>query len=552
MAMFSLAGRFAGDEGAAERYAVGMVALAGMQIVQGGITQTFHYERQFGTLWVLFSSAGSRTVAYLSRGVLHYGNALLSAATTLVFAWLLFDVALPEANWAIVIAAIALMSLSSVAFWLMMGSFVIVLRDWFSAPALAYGLIIALTGAFIPRDALPAPLGDLGLVLPLTWALPALREALGQGETDVAPRCSASSASRSPTWSWGCSCSGLWSGEREPTARTTRCEERRMNDRPQYAVECEALGRVYRFSRGLGRGGTQETVALDDLNLTIAPGSVFGLLGPNGAGKTTTVRILSTLLTPTSGTARVLGHDVVEAPARVRERIGLILGGDRGLYTRLSGRQNLSYHAALNHMDRKRARERREELLGLVGLSNAADTAVERYSRGMKQRLHIARGLLTEPDVVFMDEPTIGLDPVGAQEVRAMIPELAAAGHTILLTTHYMFEADQLCDEVAIINEGKLVARDTPAAVRRRFATFRVVELAVREADLALADRLGALPGVEHVQVGSDGALQTFSIRIPPDADLRSAVEETVGPDNVESLLQRDPTLEEAYLALLS
>ncbi len=118
--------------------------------------------------------------------MLHYGNALLSAATTLVFAWLLFGVALPEADWAVLIGAIALMSLSSVAFWLMMGSFVIVLRDWFSAPALAYELIIALTGAFIPRDALPAPLGDLGLLLPLTWALPALRDALGQGETDVA------------------------------------------------------------------------------------------------------------------------------------------------------------------------------------------------------------------------------------------------------------------------------------------------------------------------------------------------------------------------------
>ncbi|MYB41876.1 MAG: ABC transporter ATP-binding protein [Chloroflexi bacterium] len=325
-----------------------------------------------------------------------------------------------------------------------------------------------------------------------------------------------------------------------------------MNDQPQYAVECEALGRIYRFSRGIGRGSTQETVALDDLNLTITPGSVFGLLGPNGAGKTTTVRILATLLTPTSGTARVLGYDVVDEPKRVREHIGLILGGDRGLYTRLSGRQNLSYHAALNHMDRRRARERREELLALVGLSDAADTAVERYSRGMKQRLHIARGLLTEPEVVFMDEPTIGLDPIGAQEVRTMIPELAAAGHTILLTTHYMFEADQLCDEVAIINEGKLVARDTPAAIRRRFATFRVIELAVREPDLGLADRLGALPGVEHVAVGSDGALQTFSIRVPPDADLRSAVEETAGSDNVESLLQRDPTLEEAYLALLS
>ncbi|MYI82917.1 MAG: ABC transporter permease [Chloroflexi bacterium] len=186
MAMFSLAGRFAGDEGAAQRYAVGMIALSEMQIVQGGITQTFHYERQFGTLWVLFSSSGSRIVAYLSRGVLHYGNALLSAATTLLFAWLLFGVALPEADWAVVVAAVVLIALSSMTFSLMMGSFVIVLRDWFSGPALSYGLIIALTGAFIPRDALPAPLDDLGLLLPLTWALPALRDALGQGETDVA------------------------------------------------------------------------------------------------------------------------------------------------------------------------------------------------------------------------------------------------------------------------------------------------------------------------------------------------------------------------------
>ena len=186
MVMFSLAGRFAGDEGAAERYAVGMVALAGMQIAQGGITQSFHRERQSGTLWVLFSSAGSRTVAYLSRGVLHYGNALLSAITTLVFAWLLFGVALPEADWVVVTAGILLIALSSVAFSLMLGSFVIVLRDWFSAPALSQGLIIALTGAFIPRDVLPPLLSDIGLVLPITWALPALRDALGQTDADVA------------------------------------------------------------------------------------------------------------------------------------------------------------------------------------------------------------------------------------------------------------------------------------------------------------------------------------------------------------------------------
>src|SRR5262245_55553234 len=212
------------------------------------------------------------------------------------------------------------------------------------------------------------------------------------------------------------------------------------------AIVCEELRRVY-------PGGNKETVALDALNVTVPQGTVFGLLGPNGAGKTTTVRILSTLLTPTSGHASILGYDVMKQTAQVRDHIGFILGGDRGLYGRLTGQENLEYFAALNHIESRTAGARIADLLKLVGLTERKDDLVEKYSRGMKQRVHIARGLLTDPDVVFMDEPTIGLDPIGAQEIRAVIPQLASQGKTVLLTTHYMYEADFLCESIALMNK---------------------------------------------------------------------------------------------------
>jgi ABC-2 type transport system ATP-binding protein len=212
------------------------------------------------------------------------------------------------------------------------------------------------------------------------------------------------------------------------------------------AVVCVGLGRVYERR---AKRATQTTVALDGLDLEIAPGCVYGLLGPNGAGKTTTVRILATLLTPTSGTARVLGHDVEHDARQVRRRIGLVLGGDRGLYWQLTGRENLRYFAALSHLPARSADERVDEVLGLVSMTDGADRLVEQYSRGMRQRIHIARGLLTDPDVIFMDEPTTGLDPESADELRRLVPVLVDRGKTILLTTHYMFEADQLCERLA-------------------------------------------------------------------------------------------------------
>ena len=230
------------------------------------------------------------------------------------------------------------------------------------------------------------------------------------------------------------------------------------------AIECEELGRRYE-SRGL-LGRRSETVALDGLSLQIPRGAVFGLLGPNGAGKTTTVRILSTLLLPSWGSARVLGHDVEREAKEVRKRIGLALGGERGLYGRLSGRDNLRYFGALQHMAGRDAGRRIDEVLELVGLADAGGTLVERYSRGMRQRLQIGRALLARPEVIFLDEPTIGLDPQGAREFRQLVPDLAASGATVLLTSHYMLEVDQLCETICVINEGREVALGSPEEIQ--------------------------------------------------------------------------------------
>lgn len=313
---------------------------------------------------------------------------------------------------------------------------------------------------------------------------------------------------------------------------------------PSAAIECVDLCRVYR-----GKGG--ETVALDALSLSVEAGSVFGLLGPNGAGKTTTVRILSTLLAPSGGSAAVLGYDVERDTAEVRRHIGLAIGGDRGFYNRLTGRQNLHYFAALAGLAPSEARRRCGDLLDLVRLGDRADEKVERYSRGMKQRLHLARALIARPRVLFLDEPTLGLDPAIAQEFRALVPQLASEGVTVLLTTHYMLEADQLCDELAVIDRGRLVASGTPSAVKARFGDASVVELTVRSAAPDLLDRARALPGVEFAETGADGVFTRLRVFAGEGGDVRDAVLDLCGRDNVEGITTRSRTLEEAYLALL-
>ncbi len=315
------------------------------------------------------------------------------------------------------------------------------------------------------------------------------------------------------------------------------------------AVECTNLSRTYSSRNMMGR--RQDFVALKNLNLEIPRGAIFGLLGPNGAGKTTTVRILSTLLTPTSGTARVLGYDVEAQVKQVRRNTGFILGGERGLYGRISGEQNMRFFAALNHINPGEAKRRTEQLLDRVGLTEHAKTAVENYSRGMKQRLHIARGLLTDPPVLFMDEPTIGIDPIGAQELRNYVPELASEGKTILLTTHYMAEADMLCDTIAIIDRGELAAVGTPSEIKRRFSRLGIIEVTVNRPREELVAEILEVDEIERVESLAEGPFQKLTISVTYGADLRDRIVETVGAENIENLVSRDPTLEEAYINIL-
>src|SRR6266705_3079808 len=220
------------------------------------------------------------------------------------------------------------------------------------------------------------------------------------------------------------------------------------------AIESAELRRTYKTHTGTFRRRAKEIEAVRGVSFAVEPGELFGLLGPNGAGKTTTIKMLITLLLPTSGEARVLGLNVVDEAREVRKRIGYVFGGDRGLYERLSAYDNLRYFAELYGVSGKAQRARIDEVLELVGLKGREQERVEGYSRGMRQRLHIARGILHDPEVVFLDEPTIGVDPVGARELRETIAGLAAAGKSVLLTTHYMFEADALCDRIAIIAQG--------------------------------------------------------------------------------------------------
>jgi len=219
--------------------------------------------------------------------------------------------------------------------------------------------------------------------------------------------------------------------------------------------------------------------AVDGIDLVVEPGEIFGLLGPNGAGKTTTMKMLATLLIPTSGTIRVLGVDPLERPREVRARLGAMLSGERSLYWKLTGRENLEYFAALYHVPPGETKARIASVLAAVKLADRADDYVERYSTGMRQRLALARALLPNPPLVVLDEPTVGLDPQASRDLRDRVRELKAQGRTVLLTTHYMEEADQLCDRVAIIDHGRIVAMDTPAALKRTIRAEEVVHLEI-------------------------------------------------------------------------
>ena len=258
------------------------------------------------------------------------------------------------------------------------------------------------------------------------------------------------------------------------------------------------------------------------------------------------------MLLPTSGRLRVLGYDVVAQPRQVRRRVGYVFGGDRGLYERLSGLDNLRYFAELYAVPPREQRARIGELLELVGLTGRERERVEGYSRGMRQRLHIARGLLHRPDVLFLDEPSIGLDPVGARELRAAVKTLVDNGTTVLLTTHYMFEADELCDRIAVLAKGQIVATGTPADLKRRVTGGNVVEVEVFGVPDGVLGRIQALPGIRSALIEERGQAQLLTVRVAPGAEVIQPVLGCLDGTRVGRFVTREPTLEDAYVELVT
>lgn len=285
-------------------------------------------------------------------------------------------------------------------------------------------------------------------------------------------------------------------------------------------------------------------VALDGLDLAVAAGTVCGLLGPNGAGKTTTVRVLATLARADAGRAVVAGVDVARDPAGVRKRIGLV-GQHAAVDEALSGRQNLVLFGRLLHLGVSRARARADELLERFGLTEAADRAVSGYSGGMRRRLDLAAGLLVAPAVLFLDEPTTGLDPRSRVEVWEAVRALAAEGTTVLLTTQHLEEADRLADRIAVVDGGRVVAEGTPTELKDALADDRIEVVLRAPADVGVAAALLERVAVGAVDVDVDALRVSAPVR-----DRMGALAAVVGELDAEDVTLRRPTLDEVFLEL--
>jgi len=254
--------------------------------------------------------------------------------------------------------------------------------------------------------------------------------------------------------------------------------------------------------------------AVNGVDLQIERGEIFGLLGPNGAGKSTTIRMLCTLLEPTSGTAQVNGFDIVKQATDVRRSLGTVLAGERSIYWKLTGRENLEYFAALNHIPPTVAKKRVDELISRMEIKDRANELVEKYSTGMRQRIAIAKALLARPPILLLDEPTLGLDPQAARRVRELIAELKSEGHTILLTTHYMEEADQLSDRIGIIDTGKVIALDTPESLKRCIDQQEIIRLELTGWHEEIAERLKSVAGIEHITTHQQGEADVWEVNL--------------------------------------
>jgi len=310
------------------------------------------------------------------------------------------------------------------------------------------------------------------------------------------------------------------------------------------AIEVVGVGRTY-------GSGAKLLTALDDVSFTVGEGEIVALLGANGAGKTTLVKILSTLLLPTAGRVSVFGADAVDRVKQVRRQVGVVFGGDRGLYTRLSGRENLRFFGMLAGVSRAELRSRAPAMLDRVGLVDAADRRVETYSRGMRQRLHIAIGLLPRPRVLLLDEPTIGLDPAEAQRLRGTVSQLRRDGVSVLLTSHYLLDVERLADRVVMLRAGE-VAADLPLDDFASFAGYAAtVTVTIRHPLPELEPLLPA--GVDVVARAETVEGTTLELRLPSwGGGMFGQLGSLLDRADVTDVQVRAARLEEAFTSFLA
>lgn len=317
-------------------------------------------------------------------------------------------------------------------------------------------------------------------------------------------------------------------------------------------VKVQALGKTYiaRQRKGLFQSEKRSVVALKDISLEVQEGEIFGLLGPNGAGKTTLIKILTTLLLPTVGEAWVNGYHVVKDENKVRASVGCMLMGERGLYWKLTARENLEYFGALYHLPPRQRREKAKEIIRLLNLIEIADRTVETYSSGQKMNLAFGKALINDAPLLILDEPTNTLDVPSASELRAIVRHLNAQGKTIIYTTHIMAEAETLCDRVAIIDHGELLALGSIEDLKASLQRTRVIHIeGVISAKSAEAVR--AIPSVSKATRTSKNGSTLLMVVSDGGREILPELIQTLSSSgaSIQKLTPEEPTLEDVFIA---
>jgi ABC-2 type transport system ATP-binding protein len=319
------------------------------------------------------------------------------------------------------------------------------------------------------------------------------------------------------------------------------------------AIETRSLGRVYKI-RNTKKAEAKTLTALEGVDLEIQHGELFGLLGPNGAGKTTLIKILTTLLSPTQGYAKIAGFDVSKEPEEVRSRINMVSGGESSGYGLLTVRENLWMFAQFYGIPGKEANERIKTLLEIVGIADRANTRSSNLSTGLRQKMNIVRGFLTDPEILFLDEPTLGLDVGASRDVRNFIRRWMDENkqRTLLLTTHYMVEAEELCDRVAIINKGKVLACGTPSALKQTLKREAIFHIDLDCPEALQESIFEEINGVNSVKLHDEENKTVMDLILDEESALASVIAlATSQKAQIINLQKREPTLEDVFVRLV-